>query len=155
MTLPARITKETEKVTYPQQHDGCLHCHGHESVCETMHGMLGRLLLLEARMDMLRAAFKKPNQEGPAMASRTEETKKQPLTKRQAEVLTFLIEFTLSRGYQPSMREIADHFGWSSKAATISHFKAFERKGWIEPVEHRSRAVRVIGGLNIELRHEE
>jgi len=53
------------------------------------------------------------------------------LTKKQAEVLTFIKNHIEDEGYAPSYREIADHFGLSSPATTHAHVQALIEKGLI------------------------
>ncbi len=49
------------------------------------------------------------------------------LTKRQTEVLSFIYEFKQAKGYSASYRDIACHFGFSTKAA-FDHMKALQKK---------------------------
>lgn len=53
------------------------------------------------------------------------------LTKKQAEVLDFIRSHIEDRGYAPSYREIADHFGLSSPATVHAHVQALVEKGEI------------------------
>ncbi|PJA45410.1 repressor LexA [Candidatus Uhrbacteria bacterium CG_4_9_14_3_um_filter_50_9] len=53
------------------------------------------------------------------------------LTKKQAEVLTFIKNHIEDEGYAPSYREIADHFGLSSPATIHAHVQALIEKGLI------------------------
>ena len=51
------------------------------------------------------------------------------LTKRQQEILDFIIDFTDENGYQPSYREIGEHFGIKSTRGVSDHIEALIRKG--------------------------
>jgi len=49
-----------------------------------------------------------------------------PLTKRQKEVLTYLKEFLASKGYSPTLEEIASYFGMASLNGVYKHLKVLE-----------------------------
>jgi repressor LexA len=66
---------------------------------------------------------------------------KDELTSRQREVYDFLVDFWQTRGYPPSIREVAAHFGFRSTRAVVDHLGALERKGWIRRTRERSRAI--------------
>ena len=63
------------------------------------------------------------------------------LTERQQEILDFIREFTGTRGYPPTMRELAATFGFSSTNAAASHVKALEKKGAVRRDGQRSRGL--------------
>ena len=52
------------------------------------------------------------------------------LTQRQQEVAQFIENYMDSNGYAPSVRNIADHFGFSPKAA-YDHMTALKKKNVI------------------------
>ena len=67
-----------------------------------------------------------------------------PLTKKQAEMLSYIREHIRSHGYAPSYREIADNFSLSSPATVHQHVKTLVEKGVIrmgEEGEARSIAI--------------
>lgn len=66
---------------------------------------------------------------------------KDELTDRQREVYDFLVGFWQTRGYPPSIREVATHFSFRSTRAVVDHLGAIERKGWIIRTRERSRAI--------------
>ncbi|RMG03964.1 MAG: transcriptional repressor LexA [Planctomycetota bacterium] len=66
-----------------------------------------------------------------------------PLTKRQQEVYNFIRDKIHSRGYGPTVREIADHFGIRSPNGVMCHLRALERKQLIVREPNRSRAIRL------------
>ncbi|MCL1815215.1 MAG: transcriptional repressor LexA [Treponema sp.] len=68
-------------------------------------------------------------------------------TKRQREVLTFIIDFIHSHAYPPSVREVADYFSISVKGA-FDHLTALKRKGKINYKDRQSRTIEVIGISN-------
>src|SRR5262245_5738977 len=53
------------------------------------------------------------------------------LTTRQREVLDFMRAFTDRHGVPPAVREIAERFGFTARAA-FDHLRALERKGMLE-----------------------
>lgn len=63
------------------------------------------------------------------------------LTKKQRDVLEFMRGFNSERGYAPSIKEIGDHFGWSSPATVHQHLKALAAKGYIEREWNRKRDI--------------
>ena len=56
---------------------------------------------------------------------------KDKLTKRQTEILNFIVEYVRGRGYAPSYREIASELGMSSTATVHEHVKNLEAKGYL------------------------
>lgn len=63
------------------------------------------------------------------------------LTDRQQEVLDFLEHELTRTGVMPSTREIQEHFGFASQTAAVNHLKALERKGVIQRLAGKARAV--------------
>lgn len=66
------------------------------------------------------------------------------LTARQSEVLEFIKHYIESKSYAPAVRDIANSFGITVKAAH-DHLKALERKGAIHSSEGISRSTGVVG----------
>jgi repressor LexA len=66
------------------------------------------------------------------------------LTKRQKEVLDFLINFINHNGYSPSFEEMAKGLRLSSLATVHKHLQVLERKGFIRRRYNQSRSVEVI-----------
>jgi repressor LexA len=62
------------------------------------------------------------------------------LTKKQADVLRYIAQHILKMGFQPSYREISDHFGWASSVSARHHLMAMEKKG-VVVITGESRAV--------------
>jgi len=65
----------------------------------------------------------------------------EPLTARQEEILTYLKETQRMTGVTPSTREIQHYFGFASQTAAMSHLRALERKGAIQRLPGKARAV--------------
>ena len=63
------------------------------------------------------------------------------LTKRQQEILDYLRMTQRTAGYTPSTREIQHYFGFASQTAAMSHLRALERKGVIQRLPNKARAV--------------
>ena len=63
------------------------------------------------------------------------------LTQRQQQLLEFLKEYHYNNGLMPSTREIQDHFGFASQTAAVSHLRALEKKGVIQKVPGKARAL--------------
>ena len=53
------------------------------------------------------------------------------LTNRQEEVLTLVRDFFLENGYAPSLGELQNKLGFSSKRGVVNHLIALENKGYI------------------------
>jgi repressor LexA len=68
------------------------------------------------------------------------------LTDRQKAIFDFICSAMRSESRPPTVREIADHFGFRSPKAATDHLDALERKGYIR---RRNRKAR-----NIEIREE-
>lgn len=72
------------------------------------------------------------------------------LTTRQQEVLEFIEQSQASRGVIPSTREIQEHFGFASQTAAVNHLKALQRKGIIQRLAGKARAVALVSQLHRE-----
>lgn len=68
------------------------------------------------------------------------------LTNRQREIFDFICDTMRAEHRPPTVREIAQHFGFQSPKAATDHLDALERKGYIR---RRNRKAR-----NIEIREE-
>ncbi len=73
------------------------------------------------------------------------------LTSRQREVFDFIRSFIASRRYPPTIREIAEHFGFSVKGS-YDHLKALKRKGFVRGDRGRSRALEIVPDADAERR---
>ncbi len=63
------------------------------------------------------------------------------LTRRQLEIVEYLRMSQRQTGIMPSTREIQHYFGFASQTAAISHLRALERKGVIQRLAGKARAV--------------
>jgi len=66
------------------------------------------------------------------------------LTRRQKQVLDFLVEFINQQGYSPSFNEIGAGLRVSSLATVHKHLQSLEEKGFIRRGRNRSRSVEVV-----------
>lgn len=63
-------------------------------------------------------------------------------TERQRRILEVIREFTVERGYPPSVREIGERVGLSSSSTIHAHLKTLERRGLISRDPTKPRALR-------------
>ncbi len=71
-----------------------------------------------------------------------------PLTRRQQEIVDYLRRKLRLDGFMPSTREIQHDFGFASQTAAISHLRALERKGVIQRLPGKARAMIFPGDLD-------
>ena len=65
----------------------------------------------------------------------------EPLTRRQQEIYDYLRSVHRKTGIMPSTREMQHYFGFASQTAAMSHLRALQRKGVIERLPGKARAV--------------
>jgi len=65
------------------------------------------------------------------------------LTARQHEILGFIQLYFREEQNWPSIREIQEHFGYSSTNAVVGHLRALERKGCLSRSPWRARTFKV------------
>lgn len=66
------------------------------------------------------------------------------LTKRQREILTYVLDSMQQRGYPPSVREIGTALGLTSSSTVHSHLAALEKKGFIHRDPSKPRAIEIL-----------
>ena len=66
------------------------------------------------------------------------------LTRRQKQVLDFLVGFINRHGYSPSFEEIGESLNLSSLATVHKHLETLEKKGFIRRGYNQSRSVEVV-----------
>ncbi len=66
------------------------------------------------------------------------------LTRRQKQILDFILDFRAREGISPTHREICDHFGYSSYGTVHKHLKLLREKGFLRRVEHQKRGIAVV-----------
>lgn len=65
------------------------------------------------------------------------------LTKRQRDILEFILRYLDEHGYQPSFRDIGEYFGIKSTRAVSDHINAIKRKGFLDTDPNRARSMMV------------
>jgi repressor LexA len=78
---------------------------------------------------------------------------KNELTERQKEVFEFLKDFLREKGFPPTLREIASHFGLRGPKAPQKTLYILERKGYIRKVPGGSRAIEILSYPQFSLTH--
>ncbi len=53
------------------------------------------------------------------------------LTKRQSKIFNYIKQHLLINGYQPTQREIAEHFSINNVNGVACHLKLLQKKGYI------------------------
>ncbi|HEV2358146.1 MAG TPA: transcriptional repressor LexA [bacterium] len=66
------------------------------------------------------------------------------LTKRQREILEYLLDTMQRKGYPPSVREIGTALGLTSSSTVHSHLAALEKKGYIRRDPSKPRAIEIL-----------
>ena len=71
-------------------------------------------------------------------------TMKQKLTEKQRDVLKFIYHSIRDSHLPPTIREIAQHFGFSSTGTVRDYLHALAQKGYIRLTANKSRAIELI-----------
>ncbi len=66
------------------------------------------------------------------------------LTDRQQAIHQFIRDWTAAKGYPPTLDEIQGEFRFRSKAATLHHLDALEKKGLLRRERFKSRCLRAL-----------
>lgn len=75
--------------------------------------------------------------------NRKSRTTKTMFTKRQKQVLDFIISFKGKNGFAPSLEEIKKHLKLSSVSTAHFHIKNLQKKGFLEKEDNQPRALSV------------
>ncbi len=73
------------------------------------------------------------------------------LTPTQEKVFDFLKEYLAGKGFPPTLREIASHFGLRGPKAPQKTLNILERKGYIHKVPGGSRAIEILAHPSVRL----
>ena len=65
------------------------------------------------------------------------------ITKKQQEILDYLKEVILEKGYPPTVREICEKVGLKSTSSVHSHLSTLERNGFIRRDPTKPRAIEI------------
>jgi repressor LexA len=66
------------------------------------------------------------------------------LSRRQNQVLEYLIEFYQEQGYSPTIREVGDHFKWKSTGTVRDVINALDSKGFINVHRRIHRGIEIL-----------
>ena len=77
--------------------------------------------------------------------------KRRELTLTQEKVFNFLKDHLREKGFPPTLREIASHFGLQGPKAPQKTLNILERKGYIHKVRGGSRAIEILGHPSVRL----
>ncbi|HMO50137.1 MAG TPA: transcriptional repressor LexA [Kiritimatiellia bacterium] len=66
------------------------------------------------------------------------------LTQRQGEILAFIRQEARANGLPPTVREVANRFGFRSPKGAADHVDALVRKGYLERIPGAARGLRVL-----------
>ena len=72
--------------------------------------------------------------------------KSQSLTPKQMRVLQYVRDYRKSRGYAPTMQELANEFG-VSKVTVFEHIAALQRKGLLKRSRHKARSLELSAAI--------
>ncbi len=65
------------------------------------------------------------------------------LTPKQKRILDFILEFSESKGYAPSQREIAEHFGFRSLGTVQNYMTRLQSSGYLEKEWNSKRGLKI------------
>ena len=74
------------------------------------------------------------------------------ISDKQQRILEYIKEYSLEHGYPPSVREIGAEMGLRSPSTVHAHLKKLQEAGWLEPSEHKSRALTPVSGPSMVAR---
>ena len=76
------------------------------------------------------------------------------ITEKQKEILEYIKETTLSRGYPPAVREICEAVNLKSTSSVHSHLETLEKNGYIRRDPTKPRAIEIMDDSFQMVRHE-
>ena len=74
------------------------------------------------------------------------------ISDKQQRILEYIKEYSLEHGYPPSVREIGAEMGLRSPSTVHAHLKKLQEADWLEPSEHKSRALTPVSGPSMVAR---
>lgn len=74
----------------------------------------------------------------------TETLERPPLTDRQRAIYEHIVEHRRSRGYSPTVRELADTFAMRSPNGIQQHLELIRRKGYLTWEPNAARTIRPV-----------
>jgi repressor LexA len=97
--------------------------------------------------------LKKENRRGSKQKGEDKLENRNELTPTQEKVFEFLKDFLREKGFPPTLREIASHFGLKGPKAPQKTLNILERKGYIRKVPGGSRAIEILSYPQFSLTH--
>ncbi|MDZ7723411.1 MAG: transcriptional repressor LexA [candidate division KSB1 bacterium] len=67
-----------------------------------------------------------------------------PLTARQKQVLDIIIQFIREYRFPPTLKEITDLLGASSRNTAVKHVQALTKKGYLHWEKNKARSIRIL-----------
>ena len=77
-----------------------------------------------------------------------------PITKKQEEILNYIKDEILERGFPPAVREICQAVGLKSTSSVHSHLESLEKNGYIRRDPTKTRAIEILDESFNMLRRE-
>ena len=77
-----------------------------------------------------------------------------PITKKQEEILNYIKDEILERGFPPAVREICQAVGLKSTSSVHSHLESLEKNGYIRRDPTKPRAIEILDESFNMLRRE-
>ncbi|MBQ1526160.1 MAG: helix-turn-helix domain-containing protein, partial [Lachnospiraceae bacterium] len=66
------------------------------------------------------------------------------ITAKQQQILDYIKEEIVKRGYPPAVREICDAVGLKSTSSVHAHLESLEKKGYIRRDPSKTRAIEIV-----------
>ena len=63
------------------------------------------------------------------------------ITKRQKQILDFIIQYESKNDFAPSLREIKKHFKLGSESTIHQHIEALKKKGYLNKLKNKPRGI--------------
>lgn len=76
------------------------------------------------------------------------------ITKKQEEILTYIKDVILQKGYPPTVRDICDAVNLKSTSSVHAHLETLEKNGYIRRDPTKPRAIEIIDDSFQMVRHE-
>ena len=73
----------------------------------------------------------------------------QKLTRRQQEVLEIIIRMMQENEYPPTLKELADALGASSRNTAVKHLTVLDRKGYIRWEKNIARGIKILESMGL------
>ncbi|MGB9599359.1 MAG: transcriptional repressor LexA [Myxococcota bacterium] len=71
------------------------------------------------------------------------------LTEKQRNILDFINQHIIAEGHPPTLKEIAQHFGYASDNAVRTHLRLIHKKGYLKKEPNKARGLKTVEFLKI------